>query len=119
MASTWYVCKCSNHGIVHHVNKEYKCKRLDCNLDRVGYLNFNHETDTWQNFTDLSDSDVDLVKLIEPRSRAEYKSALESKSDNELAGIQTMLLHSVECNAIGPIFHSEIVSAVNERIKNV
>ena len=119
MASTWYVWKCSNHGVVRHVKKEYKCKRLDCKLDCVGYLNFNHETDTWHNFTDLPDSDVDLVKLIEPRSRAEYRSILESKSDHELGGIQTMLLHNVECNVIGPIFHSEIVSAVNESIKNV
>lgn len=119
MASTWYVWKCSNHGIVRHVNKEYKCKRLDCNLDCVGYLKFNHETDKWQNFTNLSDSDVDLVKLIEPRSRAEYKSTLESKLDKELAGIYTTLVHNVECNTVGPIYHSEILYAVKERIKNV
>tara|TARA_B110000285_G_C15012989_1_gene557467 strand:- start:547 stop:912 length:366 start_codon:yes stop_codon:yes gene_type:complete len=119
MTSTWYVWKCSNHGAVRHTNKEYKCKRLDCNLNSAGYVKFNHEADTWYNFTDLSDSDVELVKLIEPRSRAEYKSILEAKSDNELAGIQAMLIHNVESNVIGPIFHSEILSVIKERIKNV
>jgi hypothetical protein len=81
-------------------------------LNFAGYLKFNNEADTWCNFTDLSDSDVELIKLIEPRSRAEYKSILEAKSEIELAGIQAMMIHN--SNVIGPIFHSEMISVVKK-----
>ena len=90
-------------------------------MNYTGFLKFDHETDTWQNFTDLSDSDVGPMQkeLIEYRSRAEYKSTLANTSDNQLIGIQTCLNNNVETHCIGPIFHSEIISAIKERIKNV
>ena len=121
MTSSWHLWCCSNHGIVRHVNRDYKCKRLDCNLNYTGCLKFDHETDIWQNCTDLLDSDVEPIqkKLIEYRTRAEYKSTLANKSDNELIGIQRCLRYNFDQHFIGPIFYSEILSAIKERIKNV
>lgn len=114
-----HVWKCNNHGTVRHSNKEYKCKRLDCNLNYRGFVDFDYEKDHWVNFTDLSDDDVGLAQLLEPRSRVEYRSILENKTDNELIGIQHNLPHNVQHNCIGPIFHSEIIFAIGKRIKNV
>ena len=124
MASTWNVWTCSNHGIVRHTDKQYKCTRLDCSLKYNGYFKFDHETDKWQ-FQDqrsVLGSEIDLgpihEKIIEHKSRAEYRLTLANQTDDELRKTQECLKSNVETHCIGPIFYSEIISALNERIKN-
>lgn len=118
MASTWHVWTCNNHGIVRHTTNQYKCKRLDCIIAYTGCLKFDYETDTWKNCTNLSESDLEPVKekLIETKSRAEYRSTLAQQTNEELCKIQDCLLRNVETHSIGPIFHSEIIAALKERI---
>ena len=119
IVSSWHLWKCNNHGTMRHRNKDYKCKRLDCNLKYVGHLEFDYEKDKWTNSTNLSDYEAGIVQLLEPRSRLEYRVALENKTDNELIGIQDILMENLKNNCIGPIFYSEIIFAIEKRIKNV
>lgn len=90
---------------------------MDCNINYIGCLRFDNETDTWKNGTNLSESDLGSIqeKLIEHKSRAEYRSILAKQTNDELSKIQECLIRNVETHSIGPIFHSEIISALKER----